>query len=208
MKNMEQISIEQLQVSQLEEATEVLVHAFSQKLDPSATLRERRKEERINKAVFGFMLKHLPGVVLVAKKDNRIIGVMRMAEWPRCQVSLFHLLKLLPSIFFEMRSMAPHMLKRRLIAYRKDPKKHHWHLAPIGVVPELQKQGIGMQLLTKFCEKVDAANAPAYLETDTLDNVRLYQRFGFLVTGETRVSGVRFWLMWRQPHGNGSSRSP
>ncbi len=80
-----------------------------------------------------------------------------------------------------------------------DPKQPHWHFGPFGVLQERQRQGIGSQLLTYFCEHVDRLGAAAYLETDKPGNVRLYQRFGFEVTSEAPVLGVPNWFMWRSP---------
>ncbi len=77
------------------------------------------------------------------------------------------------------------------------PEEPHWHLGPIAIVPEMQGQGIGSQLLEHFCKQVDQAGQAAYLETDRPENVPLYERFGFSVTGETILLGVRNWFMWR-----------
>ncbi len=79
------------------------------------------------------------------------------------------------------------------------PTEPHWHLGPIAIVPELQGQGIGSQLLEHFCSHVDQAGQAAYLETDRPENVPLYERFGFKVTEEAPVLGVRNWFMWRPP---------
>ena len=38
-----------------------------------------------------------------------------------------------------------------------------------------------------------------YLETDKPENVTLYERFGFKVTGEAKVFGVPNWFKWREP---------
>ena len=40
---------------------------------------------------------------------------------------------------------------------------------------------------------------PGYLETDKPENVTLYERFGFKVTGEAKVFGVPNWFKWREP---------
>ena len=83
---------------------------------------------------------------------------------------------------------------------KHDPKQPHWHLDPLGVLPERQGQGIESRLLQYFCERVDQCGVPAYLETDKPENVRLYERFSFSVTGEAPVYGVPTWLMWRSSH--------
>jgi predicted N-acetyltransferase YhbS len=80
-----------------------------------------------------------------------------------------------------------------------DPRQPHWHLGPIGVLPQLQWQGIGSRLLLKCCEIIDQRKEAAYLETDRPENVPLYGRFGFVVTDEEQILGVTNWFMWRSP---------
>ncbi len=89
------------------------------------------------------------------------------------------------------------MLNYLSIWAKHDPKQPHWHLGPLVVLPERQGQGIGSRLLERFCGYVDQHGAAAYLETDKPGNVRLYERFGFSVTGEAPVYGTPTWFMWR-----------
>ena len=53
-------------------------------------------------------------------------------------------------------------------------------------------------LMQAFCEKMDEAAEDSYLETDKPINVRFYEKFGFEVTGEDEVLGVRNWYMYRR----------
>jgi predicted N-acetyltransferase YhbS len=78
-----------------------------------------------------------------------------------------------------------------------DPKEPHWHLGPVGISPRLQGQGIGTQLMNRFCEMVDSDGRAAYLETDRPENVPFYKRFDFRVVGEEHILGVHNWFMWR-----------
>ena len=54
------------------------------------------------------------------------------------------------------------------------------------------------RLLRLFCARMDDAGEDAYLETDKEINVRWYERFGFEITGEDEVLGVRNWYMFRR----------
>jgi len=74
----------------------------------------------------------------------------------------------------------------------------HLHIDPLGVAPDLQGRGIGSQLLTEFCKVADDRSTAGYLETDTIRNVRLYQRFGFVVVSHASVLGHTDWFMWRE----------
>ncbi|HEY86448.1 MAG TPA: GNAT family N-acetyltransferase [Dehalococcoidia bacterium] len=89
------------------------------------------------------------------------------------------------------------MLTAMRVWSKHHPRKFHWHLGPIAVVPEVQERGIGSQLLEYFCRHVDQAGQAAYLETDRPENVPLYERFRFSVIEEAPVLGVRNWFMWR-----------
>jgi ribosomal protein S18 acetylase RimI-like enzyme len=103
------------------------------------------------KIIFGTMLKHLPGQVVVAKQSNQIVGAMRIVKWPGCQTSPLQGLKMMPEM---MKTGGTGTLRRGLKLRgtwaKADPKKPHWHLDPLGVTPELQGQGIGSQMMEYY----------------------------------------------------------
>lgn len=82
-----------------------------------------------------------------------------------------------------------------------DPAHAHSHLGPLAVDAHLQGQGIGSMLLAEYARRVDAAGEVAYLETDKRENVRFYERAGFVVCDEAEVLGVPNWFMRREPQG-------
>jgi GNAT superfamily N-acetyltransferase len=61
---------------------------------------------------------------------------------------------------------------------REEP---HWYLAFIGVDPARQRYGVGAALLRSRLRRCDQEGLPAYLESSKLENVPLYQHFGFRV---------------------------
>jgi predicted N-acetyltransferase YhbS len=71
------------------------------------------------------------------------------------------------------------------------------HLGPLAVHAELQGRGIGSQILRHYCQQLDEAGLPGYLETDSEDKVGLYTRFGFAVVREEQVIGIPNWFMER-----------
>lgn len=92
-------------------------------------------------------------------------------------------------------------MKMRGTWAKKDPRKPHWHLDPLGVEPELQGQGIGGQLMEYYCKHVDGLGMVAYHQTDRPENVKFYQRFAFQVVGEETIMDFPNWYMWRPPDG-------
>jgi ribosomal protein S18 acetylase RimI-like enzyme len=79
------------------------------------------------------------------------------------------------------------------------PLAPHAYLATLGVAPERQRSGVGRALLTHWLARVDAEKRRAYLETDSVQNVTWYERFGFAVRAELEVLGVTVHLMEREP---------
>ena len=77
----------------------------------------------------------------------------------------------------------------------------HDYLWFLGVTPEAQGHGVGSRLIKARLEALDAKGRPAFLETATEANVRLYSRHGFEVIGEYNAppDGPKNWAMWREP---------
>lgn len=95
----------------------------------------------------------------------------------------------------------------RLLQLREVMDKHHPMDRPhdylwfLGVTPEAQGHGVGSRLLKSRTDHLDAIGRPAFLETATEANVRLYTRHGFKVIAEYRpgADGPNNWAMWRDP---------
>ncbi len=95
----------------------------------------------------------------------------------------------------------------RLASMREAMDKHHPmdrahdYLFFLGVTPEAQGHGIGSRLLKARTDRLDATGRPAFLETATESNVRLYGRHGFRVLAEyrPRSDAPVNWAMWREP---------
>jgi ribosomal protein S18 acetylase RimI-like enzyme len=146
-----------------------------------------------------FRLLQLDGrPTLGAWDGDRLVGVAASAEPGHCQPSPRERLRLAPT--FLMAGRAAPRLARWMSAWAKhDPVRPHSHLGPVTVEPDLQGRGIGSMLLTDYCHRLDQTGMLSYLETDKPENVRLYERFGYEVTGEADVIGVTSWFMTREP---------
>ncbi len=72
---------------------------------------------------------------------------------------------------------------------RSHPDGPHWYLPMIGVEGRSQGLGIGGALMGHALKRIDQENLPAYLESSNPRNIKLYERFGFSVTGKLQVGG-------------------
>jgi ribosomal protein S18 acetylase RimI-like enzyme len=77
----------------------------------------------------------------------------------------------------------------------------HWYLWAIAVEPGCQGIGVAARLLRPMLARSDREGMPVYLETHNLQNVTLYERYGFAVLEEGRVPGstVPVFAMLRRP---------
>jgi len=75
------------------------------------------------------------------------------------------------------------------------------YLMVIGVASEFQGQGSGGKLLRALIEKSEETASPLYLETETEENVRMYEGFGFKVVRQITlpVINLPMWEMVREP---------
>ena len=80
----------------------------------------------------------------------------------------------------------------RVVRYRP-----RWFLAAIVIAPTHQRQGIGGRLVASVCQDADALGVPVDLQVLKVNPaIRLYQRLGFVLTGET---GTHFTLRHEPP---------
>ena len=189
---MEKFSITFLEKSDISESSRVLSEAMLTVPLHIAVFQGHGEEERkkIENMFFG-LLSDLPGIIFLARINRQIVGVMRMKSCTGSKVSNEH-----------TQSGDVTNLDWRKSCWhnewaRHDPLDQHWHLGPVGVLPSHQGKGIGTELLSRFCQEVDACLSPAFLETDTSKNVRFYARFGFEIVKETEIFDVKNRYMWR-----------
>lgn len=82
----------------------------------------------------------------------------------------------------------------------RHPKQPHCYLLTIGVRPPYQGRGYGRALLEPLLQSCDSEGVPAYLETATEINIRIYARYGFTVMDQFNLpfDGPKIWTMWRE----------
>jgi ribosomal protein S18 acetylase RimI-like enzyme len=79
--------------------------------------------------------------------------------------------------------------------------REYIYLFILGVMPELQGKGHGGKILHTIADACDRAQLPVYLETETEENVRIYERFGFAVVKKIVLEELKvpMWEMVREP---------
>jgi ribosomal protein S18 acetylase RimI-like enzyme len=156
------------------------------------------RRERGLRSLFGEFLPTLPTAPLVATRSNTIVGVLGMAPPGTClQAPLGPTLRVLTWMLLRSPSTA-NRFRQWMVQYeRRDLDEEHWHLGPVAVDPAFQHSGIGSRMLDRFCALVDEDHGVAYLETDAVDNIRLYERFGFETIGQQSILGTTNWFMRR-----------
>ena len=89
-------------------------------------------------------------------------------------------------------------LNRESAIKKLQPKIDMSYLWFIGVLPSMQRTGIGSKLLSEIIQETDSNKLPIYLETSTLNNLPWYERFGFTVYDCLELSYTLFFLK-REP---------
>ena len=159
------------------------------------------RREAVFSGIFGVLLAtlHAKGTVLGAFQDGKLAGVCALVPPGRCQPRGREKLRLIRAVMAHASLGATLNALRWLGAWAShDPHDQpHWHLGPVGVERELQGRGIGGALLGAFCERVDAQDGMAYLETDREANLPFYEKFTFKTVAQAKVIGVPNWFMQR-----------
>jgi len=191
---MNDLSIVKAQPDELAEAASLASHAMINLPENVAVFHGNR--QRLE-SVFKVMFHRMSGQVLLAKDGKKIVGMMRLVQWPQCKPSPLVKLKIFPSMLFALKDTMPRGMKLHGMWAQHDPKENHWHLDPLAVRQGSQGQGIGSALMKYFCEYVDEQRENGYLETGTTRNVHFYERFGFHIIDKASILGATTWFMWR-----------
>ena len=182
-----------MEKNDIQESARVLSVAMLNNPLHVAVFQGKGEKERIEiEKMFRKLFVELPGIVILAKEKQNIVGVMRMKS---CQGS-----KVVgaPKNAKDENDIEWRKSVWRAEWDRYDPLEQHWHLGPIGVLPAHQGSGIGSILMERFCKEVDADLAKAYLETDLDKNVAFYKKFGFKVVSTSNIFGVESRYMTRE----------
>ena len=121
------------------------------------------------------------GAVEVACVDGRVAGA---AAWFPPGTSFGTEVSALPGYLRAFGRRLVIVSQYQSVAVRARRREEpHWYLAVIGVDPVRQGYGVGAALLRSRLRRCDEEGLPAYLESSKLENVPLYQHFGFDIAG-------------------------
>jgi ribosomal protein S18 acetylase RimI-like enzyme len=138
---------------------------------------------------------------IAAYRDGTLVALAGALSQGGCRPDARQQLRLLPTVAGIGPRTAVRMGRWMKTWQEHDPEEPHVHLGPVAVDRHLQGQGVGSVLLAEHARRLDAAGALGYLETDKRENVRFYERHGYVVVGEAEVIGVPNWFMERRPRG-------
>lgn len=159
--------------------------------------RRRRGLRRFMTVVLAHVQRH--GAVLGAFAGDELIGVLGMLPPGRCRPGVWVRLRMGLRLLSGVSPGRLWRIRRWLRIWRRlDPATAHWHLGPLVVAPAWRRRGVGRALMAQCCERLDAAGAEAWLETDLAINVAFYRLLGFELEHGQRVLGVDNWFMWRR----------
>jgi ribosomal protein S18 acetylase RimI-like enzyme len=84
---------------------------------------------------------------------------------------------------------------------------HHWYLLLLGVDPDSQGKGIGMELVLPILKQCDRDDLSCYLETNKFENLQFYNKFGFtsIENGFASKTSPQLWALLRTPESSHSS---
>jgi ribosomal protein S18 acetylase RimI-like enzyme len=95
----------------------------------------------------------------------------------------------------------PEMIEFYAQFERLAPSEPAFHLFYLAVLPEARGQGTASALLQPVLQRCDEECIPAYLENSNSANLPLYERLGFRLTRQWRITdtGPSIWCMYRDP---------
>lgn len=209
MRQRESLRIEPLPSAEIRPAAGILARAFRDNPLNRAVIGDS-PEERLRSNDVGMRV-HLPvarahGRVLLARQGERPAGVLVGVPplgWPLPLPPFRQRLRL---VFGQGWEVAKRWAEVAAILQEQHWIGPHWYLATLGVEPALWGKGIGRRLLREWLRTVDADESRAFLETDSHENVRFYEREGFRQLREVAVLGVPVYLMERPPVGEPAER--
>lgn len=200
-----------LEAQSIEQAAELIPRTFS--CDPLFTyLLPPTDDSRLRKlkeiSIYILRYSYAKGVIYTTAEPMKGIAAWTPPSGGN-SFNLFELVELLQAGFLTLPFQLgletlwrQFQLSSEILLWAQRPRKEpHWYLSVLGVAPEYQRQGIGSALLQPILAQADSQGLPCYLDTFVERNLQFYGKQGFEVvtTIDLPISGLRYWIMKREP---------
>ncbi len=185
-----------------ERISQVLSQAFETDPPLNWLIRQDHRKYVALQELFSVAFRKMTHPFGCVEASDDFTGVALWTPPQRWKLSLDVEITLLPTFIrvlgfrgFGRKMQAIHQLQRH------HPKKPHYYLFAMGVLPHLQGKGIGTALIRSRLLKCDREQVPVYLEASTEMSRKLYERMGFktLETIQIAAGAPPIWGMWRTP---------
>jgi len=201
-------SLVRLQKSQIKPVGEMLARAFQD--DPLSSYIIPDTFQRKNMLPYGFEFVVRLGVSYgeVYATSSRLEGVAVWLPSEKANMTLWRVIRngALPLYFrFGKETILRQSSVFKFISsmHKRHAPFCHWYLSLLGVDPEFQGKGYASTLMKTMLVRIDREHLPCYLDTQKLENVPIYQHYGFKVVEEGIIpgTGIRTWAMLRERAG-------
>ncbi len=180
----------------LDECVTLLAEAFIENPLHLAAFGRGRIDQ--NRLFFRIGLRQMfQGHAFIALVDGAVGGYMHFRASPDCLPAPEEVPYAATTLLKPLGVAIPQLVRWYSRWCRMDPDEPHIHLGPIGVAPGLRRRGAGSALMQCYLDHLARENAAGYLETDRPENVKFYQKFGFVVRSKEILIGATIWYMWR-----------
>lgn len=200
------LAVGTLRGEQLDQAVEVAIRAFADDAFFAYLFTNEARRARSIGILHRVVLKHVAtiGTTRTALVDGRVAGVavwLPPGRWPfPVGVQLRQIFASFPAFRGSMDGLNRARPLLRDIAKGHPKSPPHFYLQLLMVDPPFQRQGIGGLLQRPELAECDKQGVPAWLETQTFDNLAYYGRFGFRVVHEHKANDeVSVWSLRREP---------
>ena len=145
------------------------------------------------------------GLVLgVRADDGKLIGVAAFVHPGGYPLPVLAQMRQARFAFWALVTRPPALVSgtKYLVAIDKvHPRESLWYLELLVVEPTAQRGGVGAALQDHVYRLADRDQLPSYLETQKVENLAYYRRFGYEVVDELHPvkKGPPLWTMRREP---------
>jgi len=188
-----------IQKKDLKKSVNVLDNAFSEESMWKEVFNDEVKNRILTEVMVRFCLKY--GIVL-STSDN-LEGVMAIAPYDK-DMTIWRIIR--SGGFFLSLKISKEAKKMEVLSKAVEEAKKSLNLGPyihllmMGVSQEFQGKGFGGKLLRTLIEKAEKEKKSIYLETQKVENVNFYEKYGFSVKKKVILPeplNLPMWLMVR-----------